>query len=107
VKQTTCTAAATDYAVVYQCIQCSGLYVSLACLREHELAEHSDKTDLISCGFVEKVHPSVPKAMCCLHNSNIGCGLCGNIFWTVQEAKSCFFHHSQTIINSACHSFSE
>jgi len=74
VKQSTCTTeASTSSTVVYKCLQCSRLFLSLASAQEHRLTKH----------------------VC--RNKLIGCDLCGNTYSLEQEARSCFDQHKQTV----------
>src|SRR5206468_2989665 len=68
VKQTrsTCTTAITTSTVYYKCRQCNRLFVSLTTVQQHRLTMHAANSNLI------------------------GCGLCGVVYSTEQDAKSCF-----------------
>jgi len=98
VKQTTCSTADTSSTVVYKCRQCDRLFVSLNSLQEHRLDKHSGWNIQIGCGLCGNLYWTERDVKSCFYRHFIGCGRCESVYWTERDAKSCFYHHIQKFV---------
>ena len=66
-----CATSTTSCTVYYKCRQCNRLFMSLTSERVHRLTVHAASSTVI------------------------GCGRCGIVYLTEQDAKTCFYSHRQ------------